>query len=143
MSRNPQPLATLALLAMILAGCAAPAAPTLTLAAKAVSTISAQSVPPASAFKTFNVKVKGILPLDKKGLPHQNFIVIASDGQVYEVNNDTKYGSEVPDLTVGETLVIKGTTYSDTNKQGIHWTHKANQPGDAGWIKTPDGQIYQ
>ncbi|HBN09128.1 MAG TPA: hypothetical protein DD435_10935, partial [Cyanobacteria bacterium UBA8530] len=136
MSRNPQPLATLALLTLLLAGCAAPAAPTLSLTTKAVSTISTLAVPPASAFKTFTVKVTSILPLDKKGLPHQNFIVVASDGQVYEVNNDTKYGSEVPDLTVGLALVIKGTTYSGS-KQGIHWTHKANQPGDAGWIKTP------
>lgn len=141
MSRNPQILAML-LLAASLAGCAAqPLSPVLSVKSSDTA-ISAMGIPPASAFVTVKATVKTILPLDTQGLPHQNFVVVAN-GQTYEVNNDTKYGSEVPGLKVGMVLTIKGTTYKDTHKQGIHWTHHANQLGDAGWIKTPDGKLYE
>jgi hypothetical protein len=117
--------------------------PSLSLNTQVASTAETLSIPPATAFKTFTVKVKSILPEDNQGLPHQNFVVTAADGQVWEVNNDTHYGSKVIGLAVGEALTIKGVTYKDTNKQGIHWTHKANKPDDAGWIKDPGGKIYQ
>ncbi|MNT96171.1 hypothetical protein D3C72_2382020 [compost metagenome] len=66
-------------------------------------------------------------------------------GKEYEVNNSTTHGSKVPNLKVGAVLEIRGTVYEDQkrDKSGIHWTHMANKPGDAGYIKTADGKIYE
>lgn len=135
----------LSALAIALAGCAAaPSSLTLTpRVATSTSTYESLAVPPASAFKTFTVKVSKILPDDNQGLTHQNFVVVANDGLTYDVNNSTTHGQKVEGLKIGLSLTIKGTVYKDSKKQGIHWTHHANKPGDAGWIKTPDGKIFE
>lgn len=125
-----------------LAGCGTPVA-NVALDNNA-SLAVAQGIPPQSAFVVVQAKVTKILPEDTSGLPHQNFMVqVVPKGLTYTVNNDTKYGTRVADLQVGEELTIRGTTYNDNGHYGLHWTHKANVAGDAGYIKTPDGQIYQ
>jgi hypothetical protein len=134
-------------LALTLSACGA--APTLSQARviNAQSQLETQSVPPQSAFVTIKVKVTKILPKDNDGLPHQNFVVeeiSPKAGLIMQCNNDTKYGSEVPNLAVGQELTIRGVTYGKASKPaGIHWTHKANKSGDAGYIKTADGHRYQ
>lgn len=117
-------------------------APALLSSQTAQGALEAQGVPPASAFVTIEATVTRMLPEDNHGLPHQNFVVeelSPKAGVTLQVNNDTKYGTKVPGLAVGQKLIIRGTTYPG----GIHWTHKANKPGDAGYIKTADGKIYQ
>lgn len=107
--------------------------------------LQAEAVPPQSAFETIEVRVKAVLPDDNHGLPHQNFVVseiAPTAGMTLEVNNDTKYGSKVP-LKVGDTLTIRGVMYHNKAKHGIHWTHKADKPGDAGFIQTADGHKYE
>ena len=104
------------------------------------------SVPPPSAFQTIECVVTKILPEDTQGLPHQRFIVQDNDSAMtLEVDNDETYGEKVPGLQVGEQLEIRGVEYHDISprKDGIHWTHHARRPGDAGYIQTPDGNIYQ
>lgn len=81
-----------------------------------------------SAFVIKKGIVSKILPLDTKGLPHQNF-VIRSD-RMYEVNNDTQYGTFVPDLRVGSNVEIKGQIYRNGNKWGLHFTHRKSYPGN-------------
>ncbi len=86
-----------------------------------------------------------LLPPDTHGNPHQEFRIKLSDptpGKILEVNHNTAMAPEVADLDVGEKLVIRGVTYSDS-QAGIHWTHHAVKPGDAGYIKTEDGKIYE
>lgn len=127
-----------------LAGCGSPASLTTARVTESAQ-LEALAVPPQSAFKTFSVVVTKVLPEDNSGLTHQNFVVkaISPDaGGIYEVNNSTTHGSEVPNLKVGVKLTIRGTVYTG-RKQGIHWTHKANKAGDAGWIKTEDGKVYE
>lgn len=108
--------------------------------------VEAKAVPPQSAFVTIKVTVKTILPDDTTGLPHQNFVVTTvspTAGLVMQVNNDTKFGSKVP-LKVGDSLTIRGVTYGKpTRPSGIHWTHKADKAGDAGFIQTADGSKYE
>lgn len=104
--------------------------------------VEALGVPPQSAFKTFEVVVVKLLPDDTQGLTHQNFVVKTDKGEVYEVNNSTSHGTEVEDLDIGDELTIRGTVYRG-KKQGIHWTHRADKPGDAGWIKDAAGKIYE
>lgn len=125
-----------------LAGCGAPTT-LATVKTASSSAVEALAIPPQSAFKTFDVVVTKILPADNNGLTHQNFVVkTVSGGAIYQVNNSTTHGSEVPNLKVGEELEIRGVVYKDKVSQGIHWTHHANKPGDAGWIKA-DGQVYE
>ena len=131
-----------------LAGCGtAGTAPVSNLGISAASSsLTSQSVPPQSTFVTIQCTVTQLLPADTRGLPHQRFDVeeTAPDAnQTLEVDNDLTYGEEVPDLQVGERLIIRGVEYHDWNKDGIHWTHHANVTGDAGYIETPDGTVYQ
>ncbi|HEY9897649.1 MAG TPA: DUF3465 domain-containing protein [Pantanalinema sp.] len=131
-----------------LAGCGSPATTATFSTAQTSSIVEAKAVPVASAFDTITATVTEILPADSHGLPHQNFIVSEispRQGLKVEVNNDTKYGSEVKGLKVGMKLVIKGVRYHDDkrDKDGIHWTHKATKAGDAGYIQTPDGKKYE
>ena len=134
-------------LAMALSACgsfqAARAVPPI---ARVAQQVEAKAVPPQSAFVTIKVTVKTILPDDNTGLPHQNFVVTElspTAGLVLQVNNDTKFGSKVP-LKVGDSLTIRGVTYGKpTRPSGIHWTHKADDAGDAGFIQTADGTKYE
>jgi hypothetical protein len=92
--------------------------------------------------------IEKILPEDTRGLPHQVFLFHTHSTNknipvLLEVNHDVHFGERVPDLKVGEALTIKGVLYHDRRKDGIHWTHHRNKPGDAGFIRTPDGHMYQ
>ncbi len=110
------------------------------------SSLSAESIPPQSQFTTIECTVTELLPADTKGLPHQRFEVQETspdDSMTLEVDNDMTYGEEVPNLQVGDNLTIRGVEYHDPGKDGIHWTHHANVAGDAGYIETADGTIYQ
>jgi hypothetical protein len=107
------------------------------------SAVETQAVPPQSAFVIVSGKVATILPEDNTGLPHQNFIITTDAGKAMTVNNDTKYGSKVTPLKVGQALSIRGVVYHNGSKDGIHWTHHANKANDAGYIKTADGTVFQ
>jgi hypothetical protein len=103
-------------------------------------------VPTQNQFQTIQVVVTQVLPEDTSGLPHQNFMVketAPQAGMVLEVNNDEHFGTKVSNLQVGQALTIRGVEYHDPGANGIHWTHHASQPNDAGFIKTADGTIYQ
>ena len=134
----------LTLLAVVsLAGCGM--APSSPIGVTSASTqLTAESVPPQSQFVTIQCTVVKLLPADNYGLPHQIFDVEETDnGALLEVDNDTHYGTEVPNLQAGDDLTIRGVEYHDTDKDGIHWTHHANKLGDAGYIETSDGTLYQ
>lgn len=100
-------------------------------------------------FETIKGVVSRILPdqTGETGLPHQRFMLqetAPSSGALLQVDNDLTYGTLVPDLQVGEPLTIRGIGWADPNgQQGIHWTHKADNGGPAGFIQTPDGHVYQ
>jgi hypothetical protein len=150
-------LATLTAVAVVfgLSGCGAhvtgaPLAragvPAIASAKAAISAGKLVGVPGPADFTTIHATVKQLMPDTNHGLPHQNFVVVETAptaGLVLEVNNDEKFGTRVPNLAVGEVLVIKGILYHDPAKDGIHWTHHTNVANDAGFIQTPDGQIFQ
>jgi len=106
-----------------------------------------EAIPEASAFKVIEGTVTKILPDDTRGLPHQNFVVsamIVDARQAVTVNHNTLNGARVKNLKVGQSLTIRGVMYRNKNRAvGIHWTHKAVKDGDAGYIKTADGVVYQ
>lgn len=129
-------------LALSLTGCGRPPVMVPARAAVTAASLKSQSVPSANQFVTVQATVVAVLPNDTTGLPHQNFVVTV-DGHRYFVNNDTHYGTEVPGLKVGMQLTIRGVEYHDPKDDGIHWTHHADRDGDAGYIQTADGHIYQ
>ena len=100
-------------------------------------------------FETIKGVVSKILPDEtgRTGLPHQRFVLqetAPQNGALLQVDNDLTYGTRVPNLQPGEPLTIRGVGWHDPNgEQGIHWTHKADNGGPAGYIQTPDGKIYQ
>ena len=144
-------VAALVLGVSFLAGCGvnpAQARARAAAAAVAVTQVAVQSVPAPSDFQTVTGKVTKVMPDSHNphnNLDHQNFMVETDDGQTLECNNDISQGigTKVPNLQVGDELTIHGVEYHDTNLDGIHWTHHDKKAGDAGWIKTADGHIFQ
>lgn len=132
-----------ATVAMTLTACGASPVGLTSARVTSASTSQVMGVPPQSAFTTISGTVTKILPEDNQGLPHQNFVIKDTKGRTMAVNNDTKFGSKVRNLTVGMTLTIRGVEYHDKKADGIHWTHHANKPGDAGYIQTADGTKYE
>jgi hypothetical protein len=139
--RNAASLLALGAIALSTAACGTHAvmAPVRVQAAA----VQAQGVPPQSQFQVVTGKVSNILPEDTSGLPHQNFVITTATGKPMTVNNDTKFGSKVTGLKLGDQLTIRGVVYHDGNRDGIHWTHHANKPNDAGYIKTANGTVFQ
>lgn len=96
-------------------------------------------------FKVVKGIVVTILPDDVHGIPHQEFRIRLTDptpGKVLEVNHNTRMAKPVANLKIGDKLTIRGVTYSGA-QPGIHWTHHAKKPGDAGYIRTEAGVIYE
>lgn len=140
--RNAASFLALGALALTTAACGAH--PTVVMPTRVQSAaVETQSVPPQSQFQIVEGTVSTVLPEDTSGLPHQNFVIKLANGKAMTVNNDTKYGSKVAGLKVGVPLTIRGVVYHDGNRDGIHWTHHANKPNDAGYIKTADGTVFQ
>ena len=138
--RNSWLVAAATAIALFNTGCGRHVAPLAPM--RPVAQAVAQGIPPIDAFKVVTGTVVKILPADTDELPHQNF-VIQVNGQLITINNDTKYGTEIPNLSVGQQLTIRGVQYTDPGKIGMHWTHHANKAGDAGYIQTADGHVYQ
>ena len=104
--------------------------------------------PQGLTFVTIEASVVQLLPDShnpNNNLDHQNFIVKTPAGETLYVNNDITagIGTRVQGLTTGEQLEIRGVEYHDTDRDGIHWTHHDRVSNDAGFIKTPDGTVYQ
>lgn len=138
---HPWSKASILLALTALVGCGT--IPSAQLGRTTNATLTAEAVPPQSAFVTVNCTVTKLLPDDNDGLTHQNFFVKQDGGTTLQVNNSTTHGAKVPDLDVGEKLVIRGVIYHGNKSDGIHWTHHANKLNDAGYIQTDDGKRYQ
>lgn len=104
------------------------------------------NIPGPSQFATIQGVVVKVLPGDNSGLKHQNWVIKETSptpGALVTVNNDITVGQQVTPLAVGAAMTIKGVMYHDPGLDGIHWTHHANSPNDAGYIKLATGQTFQ
>lgn len=102
-----------------------------------------QGVP--TNFKVVSGVVVELLPDDLQGIPHQQFrirLAAPTPGKVLEVNHNIRMARPVANLGVGDKLTIRGILYGGA-QPGIHWTHHAKKPGDAGFIRTEDGVVYE
>lgn len=70
-----------------------------------------------------NLKVIKILPDDKKGLPHQKFVVELSDSRSITIVSNLQMCEKVP-VEIND-IVSFGGEYIPTGKFGglVHWTH--------------------
>jgi hypothetical protein len=144
------------LAAFVVAGCGmapmTPKAPMTqrapALAVPSVDTLEAEwsrrgSIP--ANFAVVAGDVMKLLPDDTQGIPHQVFVIRVMEparGLVLEVNHNVAAGEPVARLEVGERVIVRGVLYSGF-KEGIHWTHHAKRRGDAGFIQTENGRIYE
>lgn len=86
--------------------------------------------------------IKAVLPDDRKGLPHQRFILDIGQGQTVLVAHNMDFSS-IPNLQKGETVEFYGEY--EYNPQGgvIHWTHHdPDGRHENGWLKY-QGRMYQ
>jgi hypothetical protein len=128
----------LALAAVLLSGCAAPAASS-----------TDQMVANAFGSRQSGIQVTGtgtvtrLLSDDNDGGRHQRFILTLASGQTLLVAHNIDTAPRIATLRRGDVVEFSGVY--EWNDQGgvIHWTHRdpggAHQPG---WLKH-NGAVYQ
>lgn len=99
----------------------------------------------SGVFLTAKGQVLRILSDDKKGVPHQRFILRLPSGHTLLVLHNISVAPRVP-LKEGIWLSVRGE-YRWTEKGGLlHFTHRPTgrpQGGVGGWIVTEDGTLYR
>jgi hypothetical protein len=88
-------------------------------------------------------RVQRVLADDREGSAHQRFIVELPSGLTVLVAHNIDLAPRVPELDVGDDVVVHGQ-YEWNEKGGvIHWTHHDPQGRHAGgWIEH-DGRRYE
>lgn len=120
---------------------------------RSLGTAAIPPVPvPAAVLEAFNARRSGVeveatgvvarrLADDRKGLPHERFILRVGDLTVLVAHN-TELAPAVP-VAVGDTVEVRGEY--EWNQLGgvIHWTHRDPDGRHApGWIRLR-GRLYQ
>jgi hypothetical protein len=83
---------------------------------------------------TATVQVKRLLPEDRKGVPHQKFLLQLENGTTVLVAHNTEQASPVP-LSPGDFVTIHGEYIWNPKGGLIHWTHHSdNFKHEGGWI---------
>lgn len=91
---------------------------------------------------TITARVYKLLPDDTKGLPHQRFLLLLSNGTTVLIAHDTKLAPRVP-INQGDIVQVHGEYIWNEKGGVIHWTHHSpNGRHFGGWIDHM-GQRYQ
>jgi hypothetical protein len=91
---------------------------------------------------TVVARVKKLLPDDTRGLEHQKFLLILSNGTTILVAHDLHYAPRVP-IQPGDLLKIHGEYIFNRLGGLIHWTHHSDTfRHESGWIEF-NGKIYE
>ncbi|MBX9685990.1 MAG: DUF3465 domain-containing protein [Candidatus Obscuribacterales bacterium] len=90
----------------------------------------------------FTAPVKKLLPDDRRGLPHQLFLLELQNGSTVKIAHDTKYAPHIP-LSPGDVVTVKGEYI--WNKKGgvVHWTHHSDTPKHEGGYIDFNGRRYE
>ncbi|MBA3856446.1 MAG: hypothetical protein C0507_05995 [Cyanobacteria bacterium PR.3.49] len=91
---------------------------------------------------TVTAPVKKMLKYDDRGLPHEKFLLLLSNGTTILVAHNTKMAPYVP-IQPGDTVTVHGEYI--WNKKGglIHWTHHSDSPNHAGGYIDFNGKRYE
>jgi len=91
---------------------------------------------------TVVARVKKLLPDDTRGLQHQKFLLILTNGTTILVANDLTYGQRVP-IEPGDVVKVHGEYVWNRLGGLVHWTHRSDTPRhESGWIEF-NGKLYQ
>ena len=85
---------------------------------------------------TVDARVSRVLPDDRKGSQHQRFLLEFPSGLTVLVAHNIDLAPRVPDLAVGDRVIVKGE-YEWNEKGGvIHWTHHDPRGRhEDGWVE--------
>lgn len=86
--------------------------------------------------------VERLLEDDRKGIPHQRFIIRIETGTTILVEYNLDLAPRVP-LEVGDSVLVRGEYHWSELGGRIHWVHHdpSGAPG-GGWLKLR-GKVYQ
>lgn len=104
--------------------------------------LTAQSNQCKKAEVLFSAPVLKLLADDRKGTPHQRFLLQLSNGTTVLVAHNTRMAPKVP-LQAGDVVVIKGEYIWNDRGGVVHWTHHTDTPRHPGGYIQFNGQTYQ
>ncbi len=91
---------------------------------------------------TVTAPVKKMLKYDDKGLPHEKFLMVLSNGTTLLVAHDTKMAPYVP-VQPGDTVTVHGEFIWNEKGGLIHWTHHSDTPKHQGGYIDFNGKRYE
>lgn len=91
---------------------------------------------------TVTAPVKKMLKYDDRGLPHERFLLVLSNGSTILVAHNTKMAPYVP-VQPGDTVTVHGEYIWNAKGGLIHWTHHTDTPNHAGGYIDFNGKRYE
>jgi uncharacterized protein DUF3465 len=87
--------------------------------------------------------VERLLEDDRKGIPHQRFIIRIETGTTILVDYNLDLAPRITPLDVGDSVVVRGEYHWSGQGGRIHWVHRdpSGAPG-GGWLRVR-GRLYQ
>ena len=100
-------------------------------------------------FLTAEGRVVRVLKDDRRGIPHQRFIIRLRGGQTLLVVHNTAVAPRVP-VQAGDLIRVRGEYRWNAKGGLLHFTHRTaggarGRPaaGLGGWIRTRDGKLFR
>ena len=146
-------LITIVACCVVVSGCAnaqtqAPVAPSKGQAGKLspsrsgdAEAIRAQQLQLVKVPLTVTAPVKKMLKYDDRGLPHEKFLLVLSNGSTILVAHNTKMAPYVP-IQAGDIVTVSGEFIWNVKGGLIHWTHHTDTPNHAGGYIEFEGKRY-
>ncbi len=91
---------------------------------------------------TVTAPVKKMLRYDDRGLPHEKFLLLLSNGSTILVAHNTKMAPYVP-IQEGDVVTVKGEFIWNAKGGLIHWTHHTDTPNHQGGYIEFKGKRYE
>ena len=87
--------------------------------------------------------VERLLEDDRKGIPHQQFIIRIETGATILVEYNLDLAPRIAPLEIGDSVVVRGEYHWSELGGRIHWVHHdpSGAPG-GGWLRVR-GKVYQ
>ncbi len=118
-------------------------------AAPALSAEEAYRRRRSGIFLTAEGRVVRVLKDDRRGIPHQRFIIRLKGGQTLLVVHNTAVAPRVP-VQAGDLIRVRGEYRWNAKGGLLHFTHRTAGPprgrpavGPGGWIRTRDGGLFR
>jgi len=91
---------------------------------------------------TVTARVKKMLKYDDRGLPHERFLLVLSNGSTILVAHNTKMAPYVP-VQPGDIVTVSGEYIWNAKGGLIHWTHHSDSPNHQSGFIEFNGKRYE